>query len=57
MQCMKNGGDMIMFLHPHQDPGDAVLNILETLKALARDPNEECITVVQQRSNYESENS
>ncbi len=33
--------------HPHQDPGSAVLNILELLKAPARNPDEECITIVQ----------
>lgn len=36
-----------MFSHPHQDPGSAVLNILELLKAPARNPDEECITIVQ----------
>lgn len=36
-----------MFSHPHQDPGSAVLNILELLKAPARNPDEECIAVIQ----------
>lgn len=38
---------MNMFWHPRQDPGSAILNILEPLEALARDPNEECVTVIQ----------
>lgn len=38
---------MFMFMHPYQDPGSAVLNILEPLKALARSPNKECIAIVQ----------
>lgn len=37
----------MMFLHPHQDPGSAILNILELLDAPAKDPDEECVTVVQ----------
>ena len=47
MQSAKDGGDVVMFTHPHQDPGSAVLNILKPLEALARDPDEECVTVVQ----------
>lgn len=38
---------MIEFLHPHQDPSSAGLYVLELLNALARDPNEECIAIVQ----------
>ena len=38
---------MIIFAHPHQDPGSTVLDVLQSLDVLARDPNEECITVVQ----------
>ena len=38
---------MIKLSHPHQDPSSAVLYILEPLEALARDPDEECITIVQ----------
>ena len=38
---------MVVLAHPHQDPGSTVLNVLEPLDALARDPNEECIAVVQ----------
>lgn len=32
------GREVLMFMHPHQDPGSTVLNMLETLKALARIP-------------------
>lgn len=35
---------MLVFPHPHQDPRSTVLDILE---APARDPDEECITVIQ----------
>ena len=38
---------MIKLSHPHQDPSSAVLNVLEPLEALARDPDEECITIIQ----------
>lgn len=47
VQGVNDGGDVPMFTYPHQDPGSAVLNILEPLKALFRDPNAECITIVQ----------
>lgn len=43
---MKDEGDMLMLTHPRLDPGSTVLNILETLTALARDPDEERITIV-----------
>lgn len=38
---------MIMFTPPRQDPGSAVLNVLELLEAPARSSNKEGITVVQ----------
>ena len=38
---------MVIFAHPHQDPSSAVLNVLELLDAFVRDPDEECIAVVQ----------
>ena len=38
---------MVVFSHPHQDPSSAVLNVLEPLEALTRDPDEECIAIVQ----------
>ena len=41
------GVDVFIFAHPHQDPGSAVLYVLELLDALARDPDEECIAVIQ----------
>lgn len=47
VQCAEDGGDVLTFTHPHQDPGSAVLNILELLHAPARDPDEECVAVVQ----------
>ena len=42
----EDGGDVFIFAHPHQDPGSAVLYVLELLDALARDPDEECIAVI-----------
>ena len=38
---------MFTLSHPHQDPGSAVLNVLELSEALARDPDEECVAIVQ----------
>ena len=37
---------MFIFAYPHQDPGSAVLYVLDLLDALARDPDEECIAVI-----------
>ena len=42
----EDGGDLFKFVHPHQDPGSAVLYVLELLDALNRDPDEECIAVI-----------
>lgn len=47
MEVMKDGCDVFKFTHPHQDPGSTVLNVLQSLQTPARDPDEECITVVQ----------
>lgn len=47
VQRVEDGGDVLVFTHPHQDPGSAVLNVLEPLETLARYPDEECVTVVQ----------
>ena len=47
----EDGCDMIIFPHSHQDPSSAVLYVLEPLKALARDPDEKCVTVVQPGGN------
>ncbi len=47
MKCENNECDVFIFLHPHQDPGSAVSYILELLEALARDPDEKCIAVIQ----------
>ena len=38
---------MFSLTHPHQDPGSAVLYVLELFEALARDPDEECVAIVQ----------
>ena len=38
---------MFTLSHSHQDPGSAVLNILELFEALARDPDEKCVAVIQ----------
>lgn len=43
---VKDGCDVIMFPHSHQDPSSTVLNILEPLDALARDPDEKCVTII-----------
>ncbi len=47
VEGFEDGGDMVVFAHPHQDPGSAVLDVLQSLNASARDPDEECIAVVQ----------
>ena len=47
LKGFEDGGDGFIFAHPHQDPGSAVLHVLELLDSLARDPNEECIAVIQ----------
>ena len=44
---MEDWGDVLMFAHSHQDPSCRVLDVLEPLQALARDPDEKCITIVQ----------
>ena len=44
---MEDRSDVLIFPHPHQDPGSAVLNVLQLLNALARNPDEECVAVVQ----------
>ena len=38
---------MVKFTHPHQDPGSTVLNVLEPLEAPARNPDEECVAIVE----------
>jgi hypothetical protein len=37
----------VMFLHSHQDPDSAVLDVVGLLETPARDHNEECVIVVQ----------
>ena len=44
---MEDGGNVLMLAHSHQDPSCRVLYVLKPLQALARDPDEECVTVVQ----------
>ena len=36
-----------MLAHPHQDPGSTVLDVLQFLETFARNPDEECIVIVQ----------
>ena len=47
VERFEDGGDVVVFAHPHQDPGSAVLDVLQSLYAPARDPDEECIAVIQ----------
>lgn len=47
MKGFQNGDDVVIFEQPHQDPGNSVLDVLKFLPALARDPIEECIAVIQ----------
>ena len=44
---MENGCDVVVFLHSHLDPYCTVLNILQSLQAFVRYPNENSITVIQ----------
>ena len=47
VKFMEDWCDVLRFTHPHQDPGSAVLNVLQSLQAPTRDPDEECIAVVE----------
>lgn len=47
VEGFQDWSDMVIFAPPRQDPGSAVLNMLELLQSPARDPDEEGITVVQ----------
>ena len=47
MQRFEDGSDMFVFTGPHQDPGSAVLDVLQPLDGFARYPDEEPVTVVQ----------
>lgn len=40
VQGFEDGCDVLMFVHSHQDPGSAVLSVLELLNTFARDPDE-----------------
>ena len=46
VEVFQDGCDMVEFSHSHQDPSSAVLDVLQPLDVLARDPDEKCITVV-----------
>lgn len=43
----RDGVDVMAFPHSHQDPGSAVLDVLELLETPAWVPDEECVEVVQ----------
>lgn len=47
VEGFKDRCDVIVRLHPHQDLGSTVLNVLQLLDVLAGDPDEECVAVVQ----------
>lgn len=49
MQCTLNGDYVFMFLDLHQDPGGAVLDVLQLLNVLARNPEKDSVTIVQPR--------
>lgn len=54
---MEDRCDELGFMHSHQDPRSAFLDILELLKALARDTDEKCIAVgARQRRGQVSQN-
>ena len=38
---------MVMLEHPLQDPGSTVLDILQFLETFARNPDEDCLAIVQ----------
>ena len=44
---MEDGGDVLIIVNSDQDPSCRVLDVLEPLQALTRDPDEKCITIVQ----------
>lgn len=47
VQRVEDGGDVLVFAYSHQDPSSGVLNVLELLQVAARDPDEECVAIVQ----------
>ena len=49
VQWVEDGGYVLVFSDSHQDPGSAVLNVLQLLDVLARNPGEESVAVVQSR--------
>jgi len=44
---VEDGGDVLIIVNSDQDPSCRVLDVLEPLQALTRDPDEKCITIVQ----------
>lgn len=46
MQGFEDGCDVFMFMLSHQDPGSSVLYLLELFNTLARDSDDNCVTVV-----------
>lgn len=46
VQGVMDWGDEIVFMHPRQDPGRAILHVLELFKALYMNLDKECFSVV-----------
>lgn len=44
---MENGCDVIVFSNSQQGPCCTILNILQSLQAFLRDPDEKCVAVIQ----------
>ncbi len=47
VKSMQDGFDVFKFLHSHQDPSSAALDVLELLETLAGNPAEKCVALVQ----------
>jgi len=47
VEGFEGGCDVVVLPHPHQDPSSTVLDVLQLLDVLARDPDEECVAVIQ----------
>ena len=45
VEGFEDGCDVVVLPHPHQDPGSTILDVLQPLDVLAKDPDEECIAV------------
>lgn len=46
MYLFQKKSDMVMFSHPHQDPGNTVVNVPQFLDVLVWDAEKECIAIV-----------